>query len=338
MKIKNLMDQLNKEHEENSPQAGNGVETEQDENVVYIENNRIEMGGDSTQSKALMTTTTQWADRTMGNILMDLGKITADDVERIIDHQRGKGLYFGEAAIDLDLISKKDVLQVLSSQFGYSYNPDEEPLSQELILASSPFIEQAEEFRTIRGQLVSNWLSTEKKTLAVVSPGDQEGKSYVAANLALAFSQLGRSTLLVDANLRKPRQHELFDFSGRLGLSMLLAGRVKLDELSALPNQINSMTNLSVLGAGAIPPNPAELLSRGVFPRILMELRKYFDVIIIDTPSAEFQGDIIPIVSAAQNALLVAHGGNSRLDSAMKLKAMLKKADVELVGAVLNQF
>lgn len=336
MKIKNLMDQLNREAGRKLDQRELAPDNE--ENIVYIENTRVELEKESLQGTALMATNTQWADRTIGKILVDMGRLSPDDVDIVINHQREKGLYFGEAAIDLKLIDREDVLQVLSSQFGYSYNPNSERMSQDLILATSPFIDQAEEFRSIRGQLVSNWLSSDKKTLAIVSPAEQEGKSFVAANLALAFSQLGYSTLLVDANLRSPRLHALFDFSGRLGLSMLLAGRVKFNELGELPNQINSISNLSVLGAGAIPPNPAELLGRGVFPRILNELKKYFDVIIIDTPSAEYRGDIIPIVSAAKNALLVARGGNTRLDIALDLKALLKKSGVEVVGGVLNQF
>lgn len=342
MDIKKFMDMLNKEAsaDVDSPdhRASAGFDASADENVVYIDDARLETVTDQADRKALLNTSTQWADRIMGEILVDLGKLRAEDVQRVLDYQREKGLYFGEAATALKLVEKEDVLQALSSQFGYTYTRDENALSRELVMAYMPFDSQAEEFRTIRGQLAGHWLTKEQKTLAVVSPQRGDGRSYVAANLALAFSQLGHLTLLIDADLRAPSLHRMFDFSGRVGLSMLLAGRVKMQDLDVLPDQVAGFRHLSVLGCGAVPPNPAELLGRGVLPLILRELRKYFDVIIIDTPPAAFQADILSIAAAAGSALLVTRGGHTRLDDSRALIAMLGKCEATVVGAVLNQY
>jgi len=342
MDIRKLMDMLNKESAGNTgdpeERTSRIFNSQNEENVVYIDNARLETASDQSERKALLSTTTQWADRIMGEILIDLGKLRAEDVNRVLEYQRREGVYFGEAAIALKLVDREDVLQALSSQFGYTYNRDENSLSRDLVMAYAPFDSQAEEFRSIRGQLVSDWLSREQKTLAVVSPQSADGRSYVSANLALAFSQLGHSTLLIDANLRTPSLHKVFDFSGRIGLSMLLAGRVKMQDLDVLPDQVAGFQHLSVLGCGAVPPNPAELLGKGVLPLILGELQKYFDVIIIDTPPASYQADILSIASAAGSALLVTRSGRTRLEDSQALIAALEKVDATLVGAILNQY
>jgi len=343
MKIKSLMDFLNKEavgpgEDHTESPADSNVLSLGEEKVVYIENARLETAREQSERKELLAGDTQWADQSMGDILIDLGKLGHEDINRIIQHQQEKGLYFGEAAVELGLVDQEDILQALSTQFGYTYDRNEESLSTEMVMAYSPFGGQAEEFRTIRALLLNTWLTNERKVLAVVSPESNEGRSYVAANLAMSFSQLGRSTLLIDANLRAPRQHEIFNFTRRIGLSMLLAGRIKMEDLDDLPDQISNFQHLSVLGCGAIPPNPTELLSCNAFPMILNALKKYFDIIIIDTPPAMYQADVLSIASVAGSALLVARSGCTKMDNTKNLMSTLKQADVDIVGAVLNQF
>jgi len=343
MKIKSLMDFLNKDTVEYGGEraedpGGENVSSSGEEKVVYIENARLETAKERSERKELLAGGTRWADQSMGDILIDLGKLGHEDVDQIIYYQREKGLYFGEAAVELGLVDQEDILQALSTQFGYTYDRNQESLSTEMVMAYSPFGGQAEEFRTIRAHLLSTWLTVERKVLAVVSPESDEGRSYVAANLAMSFSQLGRSTLLIDANLREPRQHEIFNFTRRIGLSMLLAGRIKMEDLDDLPDQISNFQYLSVLGCGAIPPNPTELLSSNSFSLILKVLKKYFDVIIVDTPPATYQADLLSIASVAGSALLVARGGHSKMENTKNLISTLTRADVDVVGAVLNQF
>ena len=310
-----------------------------DENIIYIENPSLETVNEQLEGKELLQGGTQWADQSMGEILVESGKLSNVDIDKIIDYQRENGLYFGEAAVDLKLVSPDDILQALSRQFGYTYGQGGDDAScQEKVMASAPFGERAEEFRAIREQLLSTWLNQDQKILAIVSPGSKEGRSYVAANLAMAFSQAGRSTMLIDADLRLPRQHEIFNVKSRIGLSMLLAGRVRMEDLDMLPENVSTFQNLSVLGCGAVPPNPAELLGNGRFPSIMRELKKYFDVIIIDTPPAVYKADVISIASVAGSALLVARAGRSKMENTKNLMSVLSQAKVKAVGAVLNQF
>lgn len=344
MKIKTLMDFLNKEAGESRTEQGTGAGNAddaafgQEENVVYIENSRLEDARERPEGKDLLASGTQWADRVMGEVLVDLGRLREEDINEIVDRQRENGLYFGEAALELKLVSEQDILHALSIQFGYSYDQDEKALPREMVMACSPFDEQAEKFRSIRAQLLNNWLQPEQKTLAIVSPDSKAGRSYVAANLALAFSQSGHSTLLIDADMRAPRQHNIFKVTRGIGLSMLLAGRVKIEDLAVLPGQISNFQYLSVLGCGAVPPNPAELLSRKTFSLILCELERFYDVIIIDTPpAASYHSDIISIASVAGSALLVARRGSSKMEETQNLMSTLSKANAKVVGAVLNQ-
>ncbi len=338
------MDFLNKESSESQDEPDtrrgqkNGAWSD-DEKVVYIDNAKLETADDQTRGKELLAGGTQWADQCMGEILVDLDKLDRSDVDRITSYQQNKGLYFGEAAVELGLATQDDILHALSTQFGYTYSPDLDNLSNELVMAYSPFGEQAEEFRAIRGQLLSGWLKPEQKTLAIVSPESNEGRSYVAANLAMAFSQSGHSTLLIDADMRAPQQHHLFSISRRIGFSKLLAGRVKIEELDALPDQISTFQMLSVLGCGAIPPNPAELLNQRAFSRIMRELKKYFDVIIFDTPPATlYQADVISIAAVAGSSLVVTKRGQSRMENVKTLMSLLAQAECNVVGSVLNQY
>ena len=276
--------------------------------------------------------------KSLGEILLDLGKLNSEEVDRLIEYQRKKGLCFGEAAVALKLVDEEDILHALSIQFGYSYDRNENSLSKDMVMAYSPFGEQAEVFRAIRGQLLNCWLNPEQNTLAIISPESREGRSYVAANLAMAFSQLGRSTLLIDADMRTPSQHKFFNFTHKLGLSVLLSGRAKKEDLEELPEQISNIQNLAVLGCGAIPPNPTELLSNETFPLILRELKKFFEIIIIDTPPASYQADVVSIASIAGSALMVTRSGHTRMENSKDLLSLLKNVKVNVVGAVLNQY
>ena len=353
MNIKNLIDRLNSDNQgefsgttsgkespvEGSIEAKPGSGTAEDEKVIYIENPRIETEPSYTSGNELLIGSTKWSDRALGDILVSLGCLNEHQVEAVVDLQRKEGIYFGEAALKLDVIGQEDLMKALAVQFGYSCGSEEDGApAPDKVMAYSPFSEQAEEFRSIRGQLLHSWLTQDRKVLAVVSPTDGDGKSYVAANLAMAFAQLGQPTMLIDADLRKPRQHKIFDIKTRTGLSTLLAGRIKIEDLEALPNQVPNFQNLSVLSCGALPPNPAELLSRDSLHKIVSELKSYFSVIIIDTPSSTYQADIMSIATVAKSAMLVTRGGYTRMEHVKELKELLLKAGAGLTGAILNQY
>src|SRR5258708_21440232 len=167
-------------------------------------------------------------DRRIGSILAEEGKLGADDIERVMDLQQREGLRFGEAALRLGLISTDDLRGAVAKQYDLPHLlPGNESINSELVVAYEPFHPRAEELRALRTQLLIRWSNAEARhrLLAIVSPGSGEGRSYVAANLAVVFSQLGERTLVIDADLRSPRQHRIFDVPDRVGLSAVLSGR-----------------------------------------------------------------------------------------------------------------
>src|ERR1700716_1507918 len=153
--------------------------------------------------------------------------IEPQDIERVLAAQREKGLRFGEAARALGLATQAEIDLALARQFGLAcIEPGATALSEELVAAYEPSGAQAEALRAVRDQLILRWLERkpESRALAILSAARREGRSFIAANLAIVFSQLGSRTLLIDADLRNARQHRLFGLENRIGLSALLSG------------------------------------------------------------------------------------------------------------------
>lgn len=276
--------------------------------------------------------------RRIGEILVQSGSVSAGDLEHIERVQREQGLKFGEAAEQLGLINKSDIQYALATQFDFpAVRPEESAFNQELHAALQPFSEQAERLRKLRSEIQLRWLSRGNRVLAVVSPGEGDGKTYLVANLGVVFSQLGRRTLLIDANLRSPRLHKVFGTVDYPGLSTILAGNITKKDLEHLPECPPFMTQLAVLSSGVVPPNPSELLSRGGFALILNRLRQFYDVIIIDTPPATHTADVQAIVACSDGALVVARQDESKLSEIKSLSERIKHLDKEIVGAVMNK-
>jgi len=273
--------------------------------------------------------------RVIGQLLLEGGKLDAAGTERVLQLQQKEKLRFGDAAIKLGLISEADLHHVLARQFDYAYlAPDDGHFSPDLVAAYQPFSLQVERLRDLRSQLMLRWFSIGHKALAITGIHSGDGASYSAANLAVVFSQLGERTLLIDADLRHPRQQVLFNLGQRPGLSDMLAGRAGLSAVTRIPN----LLNLSVLTAGTIPPNPAELLSRAETPIKLGDFAELYDVILIDTAPAESSADAIMVAARTQGALMVLRQDRTQLATAAAFKAHLNSAGASLVGSVLNQY
>jgi protein-tyrosine kinase len=270
----------------------------------------------------------------IGRMLVDAGRLAPDDVQRILDYQNRAGLPFGEAGVALGLLADEDVRQVLAAQFGHASLSPDSGLASELVAATDPDSDTVEHLRALRSQLMLRWFENDERqaALAIVSPGTGEGRSYIAANLAVLFSQLGKRTVLIDADLRRPRQHEIFGVPGRIGLSAILAGRAGWEAV----NEVKPVPGLWLLPAGAVPPNPQELLARPGFQRLITALRSSYEVIIIDTPAAQSCADAGTIAARAGAALLVACRDRSSVSRLSALSEDLHQFGITIVGAVLN--
>jgi protein-tyrosine kinase len=276
-------------------------------------------------------------DRCIGALLVEEGKLTPREVERVLERQRKEHTRFGEAAVRLGLISEDDVRFALAKQFDMPhFTPASEGPSRELVAAFAPFHPRTEELRALRTQLLIRWYNPEngRKALVVASPENGDGRSYTAANLAIVFSQLGARTLLVDADLRKPRQHQVFALPEGQGLSTILSGRT--DHKANFP--VPGMTRLSVLPAGPLPPNPQELLSRPAFASFMKDLNAIYDVIIIDTPPARHFADVQSVTFRAGDALVVTRKNHSSVATTQKVIRDLAATGARVVGTVVNEY
>jgi protein-tyrosine kinase len=276
--------------------------------------------------------------RTIGDILVATGRLSQDDAARIVERQRADKVQFGDAALALKVLTKDDIDFALSKQFDYSYLSDQDDtVSHELVAAYKPFSRVGENLRAVRSQLMLRWFNTDPahKVIAIVSPGSGEGRSFIAANLAIVFAQQGERTLLIDADLRaKPAraQNALFKLGKSAGLSGILANRAGLEVAQLVPG----LPGLAVLPAGATPPNPQELLGRPAFGDLLRMASQQFDVIIIDTPAGTEFADAEITAARAGAALLVARKNKSLVPQATQLARRLQDSGVALVGSVLN--
>lgn len=275
-------------------------------------------------------------DRRIGAILAADGRLRPEDIAAVLNAQGEHGLRFGETAVHMKLITREDLRRAIARQYDVPHLlPGNRRVSCELVVAHEPFDRSAEQLRALRTQLLIRWANegVRRRHLAIVSPGAAEGRSYLAANLAVAFAQLGDRTLLIDCDLRRPRQHHIFGVPDRIGLSALLAGRADHSAILPLPE----LGRLWLLPAGARPPNPQELLSRDTLAALLDDLQAAFDVVLLDTPAACLYADAQTVAYRAGSALVIARKDHTRLDDTAHVIGELTDMGIRTVGTVYNE-
>jgi receptor protein-tyrosine kinase len=276
-------------------------------------------------------------DRSIGGILVDAGRLTPELAERVLRHQKEHNLRFGDAALALGVLNEEDIRFALAHQFEYTYlAPGERPATAEVVAAYQPNHRCVEAIRALRSQLMLRWLDNrvDRKSLAVVSAEKRVGRSFVTANLAVVFSQLGERTLLIDANLRSPSLHQLFHVENRVGLSSMLGVGMGHEPIVQLP----AFVGLSIMPAGPLSPNPQELLSRPAFRTLVDRAVEHYDVVLIDTPSWSQGADAQIIAARAGAALLVTRLDYTSVNTANNFVETLSQSGCQVLGAIMNQF
>ncbi|WP_085317271.1 polysaccharide biosynthesis tyrosine autokinase [Derxia lacustris] len=276
-------------------------------------------------------------DRPLGEILKEVAALSTDQINEILSHQRTRGIRFGEAAIELGYASADVVRYALARQFHYPYDSSADSgLAPELVCATAPFTAAAEAIRGVRSHLLSGALSepSVQVPIAIVSPNPGEGRSYVAGNLAIAFAQLGRRTILVDADFRKPRQHEMFASPKSIGLAGVLSGRTQADVI----HKVRGFPSLALLPVGVTPPNPLELIERPAFSLLLREFVSKFSYVLLDTPAGSFGSDARAIAARCGHAVIVTRKDRTTAAQLRDFSASLRDTGCKIVGVVLNEF
>jgi receptor protein-tyrosine kinase len=276
------------------------------------------------------------ADMRIGQILVSRGRLTTAQVQSVLDEQTRSPQRFGEIAVRMGFVKAKDVEDALALQFGYTaVQPASGQLPEKVVAAFNPALPFVEALRGLRSQLMMRWFdgTPGQTSLAITSVDRGDGKSFICSNLGVVFAQLGENTLIIDADLRHPTQHQIFGLQNRMGLSGVLSGRAGMEEIVRSQN----IPNLSVLPAGPLPPNPQELLGRPDFSRLLNELSSVYDVILIDTPSAQQSSDAHVVAQRAGAALIVGRKDRTRSSEITQLASILANSGIQVLGATLNE-
>ncbi|PZN30039.1 MAG: chain length determinant protein tyrosine kinase EpsG [Proteobacteria bacterium] len=270
----------------------------------------------------------------IGELLCASGALTEGDVRRVIEEQRRTGGLFGQTALRMGLITEDALQRALAVQYGYPYvDEGQSTLAPTLAAAYRPFGEQAETYRRLRTELSLRWFSEDMKALAICGVHRHAGCSTLVANLAVTFAQLGRRTLLIGADLRRPRLHQLFGLTQETGLAELLAGHSLIDKAVTSPHPFD---RLYLLCSGVIPPNPHELLSKHTFHWLLEAARERFDAILIDAPPVLEYPDAQMVAARAGACLIVTRRHVTRIADVLTAKSLLAPTGAALLGTVIN--
>jgi len=203
---------------------------------------------------------------------------------------------------------------------------------EELIVVDEPMSPAAETFRMIRTNLTFMSPDDPLRSLVITSALPFEGKTTIASNLAISLAQFGRSVLLVDSDLRRPRLHRVLEVDNGVGLTTLIGGGTPLD--TALHR--TKIDGLSVLTSGPIPSNPSELLHSAAFARVKEELLQHFDYVLFDSPPMGAVTDAAILAPQVDGVLLVVRAGKSTLHAVSGARKQLKSVSAHLLGAILN--
>ncbi|WP_339251825.1 CpsD/CapB family tyrosine-protein kinase [Sporosarcina sp. FSL W8-0480] len=192
----------------------------------------------------------------------------------------------------------------------------------------------SEQFRTIRTSIDFSTPDNDLETLLVTSAAPSEGKSTIAANIAVVYAQNGKKVLLVDADLRKPTVHYTFSLMNNVGLTNLLAKNTTL-QVAVKKSEVEG---LDVLVCGSIPPNPAELLASKSMDNVLEQLKEQYDLIIFDAPPLLSVTDGQVLAQKCDGAILVVSSGSTEKENIVKAKEALLLTKTPILGVVLNNF
>jgi receptor protein-tyrosine kinase len=203
-----------------------------------------------------------------------------------------------------------------------------------LVLARAPDHPRSEQLRRLRTELLLRIRNRRSGgSLALVSPSTGEGRSQLAADLAISFAQLGRRTLLVDADLRRPRQHLLFGASNDYGLTAALT-----DPTPVRLYGVKGLADMALLTSGALPSNPVELLSGRRFELLVTEWRRNFEFIVFDTPPTSEFSDASAIATVVGNVVVAGRKSQTSFTSLKELSRALEPTQASVLGAVLSEF
>ncbi|MBO5349471.1 MAG: CpsD/CapB family tyrosine-protein kinase [Clostridia bacterium] len=212
-------------------------------------------------------------------------------------------------------------------------------MKNELITFISPKTQISEVFRTLRTNIQFMNVDERMKSVLVTSTVPEEGKSWISANLAITFAQAGKRVLIVDSDMRKGRQHNIFDVSNEKGLSNYLIMTTKNDSLNSIGEYIQStfVDNLYVMTAGMMPPNPSELLTSQKMIDLIRYLEEIFDIVIFDGTPSTMVTDAIILSKFVNATLIVSAHKITKVEDLNQVKRNILNVGGKIAGVVVNK-
>jgi succinoglycan biosynthesis transport protein ExoP len=255
-----------------------------------------------------------------------------DTVKSPGDVERGLRL----PALAVIPIAARAVTQRLLPLTGRLQKTNGNGTGSELLINSGGASWQAEAYRQLRTSLLLSTPGRAPKTLLVTSSVPEEGKTTTVVNTATVLAQTGAKVVAIDADMRRPRLHQVFGMENNQGLSSILSSEASESEILSMINQYKD-TNLYLLPSGAIPPNPAELLGSEQMRRLLLVAGESFNYIVIDSPPIASFTDGVVISSIVDGVLLVVHGCKTSRQVVRRTRQMLQEVGAKIIGVVLNK-
>ncbi|MGQ0541878.1 MAG: polysaccharide biosynthesis tyrosine autokinase [Blastocatellia bacterium] len=230
----------------------------------------------------------------------------------------------------IDSIPKRKLLLV-----GANGEEEEEKANSELLIYADSRSSLAEAYRQLRTSILLSTAGHAPKSLLITSSLPSEGKTTTATNTAISLAQTGAKVLIIDADMRRPRLHTVFNIANGDGLSTLLASELTDTEILSVI-KVDEGTKLNLLTSGPIPPNPAELIGSEQMANLLRMLQKHFTHVVIDSPPITSFTDGVLIASMVDGVILVVHSGKSSRQVVKRARQLLHDVGAKIVGVVLN--
>ncbi len=199
------------------------------------------------------------------------------------------------------------------------------------IVQKNPKSIAAEAYRSLKTNIQYSSFDKEYKTIVITSSNQGEGKSTTSGNLALTLAEGESRVLLVDCDMRKPSMHKNFRVTNTYGIADILLQRKKVMDVAHMYNK-----NLSIITAGKVPPNPAEMLGSKAMSAFLEEMKEHFDYIILDTPPVQVVADAQILSTKVDGTIIVVRAGVTKKEDVNDTVNTLKKVNANIIGTVLH--
>lgn len=230
--------------------------------------------------------------------------------------------------LDLSNVKPKHLLNLIFKGNGSRHSVNQ----RNLVTYFNPDSFISEQYRNIRTNIL--FLTTEhhSHTVLFTSPGEGEGKSTTIANLAVSMVQKKERVLLIDANLRNPSAHLIFNIPNSIGLTSYLTGKVQFEDTICH----TGIGMLDIMPSGKLPSNPSELLSSRMMSDLLTRIQQYYDIVLIDSPSTEVP-DTKLLANLCDGVVIVLQRGKTNMEEAIQAKKVLEFAKGKIIGAIYNE-